>query len=508
MKVAARAPTSDDSNEELFERYRREVTEDRQRPPGPSFGIPGWDEAMRAAGVWGARYDRRRSALGAARFSTLRPADQIACKLLPERNRRADAEVPDLPDLDPVLGALVENIVRNYAEAPLGAPHAYGPSLRRLYVEARQNGSTNAEAWQQVEAWGNRTPPAFGREAERQRRKQPPLGAEHFRLEQRVDWTSTADPQIPWEAAVDGANWQVRLNDFPDETMYSLLIQGAEIGDFQEWPAAWGRDGQAAVAIPAGEAQGQTSLTIIGLAASNWPARYAGGAHEQVWAEMVALGPEVQTKAYLEPAQVVARETMRRARANVETLLQRLNRMGYQFWEPAVGRRWWRPDNDERKLVQRLQRAGLALPLSLLAWLEELGHVDFNGSHPTLAQMEGQSGFQGFYADPLMVAPDPGWLAEEWEAAQEAGEDGFELSIGWDDAGKAGLFLDAQVDRSYTVFLPNAAADAPLLHEWHGTTFVDYLRRAFRAGGFPGWERYPQRPEKELALLRDGLLEL
>jgi hypothetical protein len=57
----------------------------------------------------------------------------------------------------------------------------------------------------------------------------------------------------------------------------------------------------------------------------------------------------------------------------------------------------------------------------------------------------------------------------------------------------------------YCMEMPNPGADAPF-GDWHKTTFVNYLRIAFRWGGFPGWERYPKRPEKELAYLRDGLL--
>ncbi len=41
----------------------------------------------------------------------------------------------------------------------------------------------------------------------------------------------------------------------------------------------------------------------------------------------------------------------------------------------------------------------------------------------------------------------------------------------------------------YDIAVPNPAADARLLTEWHRTTFVNYLRICFRYAGFPGWER-------------------
>lgn len=39
-------------------------------------------------------------------------------------------------------------------------------------------------------------------------------------------------------------------------------------------------------------------------------------------------------------------------------------------------------------------------------------------------------------------------------------------------------------------------------------TLVEYLRWSFQWGGFPGWEKEKSRPEKELALLRVGLLPI
>jgi hypothetical protein len=49
---------------------------------------------------------------------------------------------------------------------------------------------------------------------------------------------------------------------------------------------------------------------------------------------------------------------------------------------------------------------------------------------------------------------------------------------------------------------------AVLQGEAHKLTFVEYLRLSFQWGGFPGWEKYENRPEKELAFLREGLLPI
>ena len=48
-------------------------------------------------------------------------------------------------------------------------------------------------------------------------------------------------------------------------------------------------------------------------------------------------------------------------------------------------------------------------------------------------------------------------------------------------------------------------ADAVVQYESTDSTFVDYLRHSLRWGGFPGWERLPVRPERDLATLTKDL---
>jgi hypothetical protein len=58
----------------------------------------------------------------------------------------------------------------------------------------------------------------------------------------------------------------------------------------------------------------------------------------------------------------------------------------------------------------------------------------------------------------------------------------------------------------YEIHVPCTGADAPLLGERHETTFVNYLRTCLRWAGFPGWERMPVRPERDITTLTAGLL--
>jgi hypothetical protein len=123
------------------------------------------------------------------------------------------------------------------------APHAYGPSLRRLWVEARGRGSAHSEAWEQIEAWARHPPEAWGRKGKGSKPgATASLAASPERLVRPVEWNFTGDVEVPWTAQMEGQTWQVRLNDFPDEWMYSLLVNGVEAGDFHDWPKVWQRD--------------------------------------------------------------------------------------------------------------------------------------------------------------------------------------------------------------------------------------------------------------------------
>jgi hypothetical protein len=53
------------------------------------------------------------------------------------------------------------------------------------------------------------------------------------------------DPVAFWCAEVGFHTWHVRVNNFPDDALYTLLIDGREVGDFDEWPPLWVRNGEA-----------------------------------------------------------------------------------------------------------------------------------------------------------------------------------------------------------------------------------------------------------------------
>ena len=73
------------------------------------------------------------------------------------------------------------------------------------------------------------------------------------RAKRPVVWSKTRDAEYPLAAVVNGETWQIRVNDFPEEELYTLLVDGRDVGSFDDWPTAWERP------VPANESGGATT---------------------------------------------------------------------------------------------------------------------------------------------------------------------------------------------------------------------------------------------------------
>jgi hypothetical protein len=58
-------------------------------------------------------------------------------------------------------------------------------------------------------------------------------------LQTLVTWSPTGDALVPWSAQVEGQIWSVRVNDFPEEHLYTLLIGEKDTASFDAWPPVW-----------------------------------------------------------------------------------------------------------------------------------------------------------------------------------------------------------------------------------------------------------------------------
>lgn len=232
------------TNQDAFEQYRRMVESDLRGKSPLDLTNP-LTAGILLFSEWLGRYSRRLDTL-TGDFGKL--ADQAGVAALTARLRAQDAAVSELPDWDSDLTEMVAMSMQHLRSAKrvdvasVAASHAYGPSLKLLWSQARQKGLVHhQDAWNHIVAWARHCPAAW--EAEDRRKKKglaytvPALGNH---LATTVTWTA-GDLDHPWTAQVAGATWRIRLNDFPDDLMYSLLIEAAPIGAFHDWPETWQR---------------------------------------------------------------------------------------------------------------------------------------------------------------------------------------------------------------------------------------------------------------------------
>jgi hypothetical protein len=241
------------TNQFAFEMHRDYLERDLQGaqpiPPCASYVDPAVHYTIWYTSVWMGRYMRRRDGIEGVFDGPL--ADSQARRLLIARHQARDTNDKSVPDWDPFVLSMVNTCLRNTSRTDTRLdvssstqPHGYGPSLRALWGQARRLGQSGEAAWEFIVAWGRHRPACWDREDQRKRDGQPqrtPALVEH--RARKLTWKRTDDLDHPWATSeVDGQLWRVRLNDFPDDVMYSLVIGDTTIDDFHDWPETWQRD--------------------------------------------------------------------------------------------------------------------------------------------------------------------------------------------------------------------------------------------------------------------------
>ncbi|MDR1450037.1 MAG: hypothetical protein LBI84_07555 [Propionibacteriaceae bacterium] len=246
------------------------------------------------------------------------------------------------------------------------------------------------------------------------------------------------------------------------------------------------------------------------MGGDDWLERYQRGEQEQVWHELRLLGDRVRDTEHFAAAQAVCDEMARRARRNVETLVERLAEQGYRFHSN---------DNDKQPLAPFIpataKAADLAdwlekhvgpLPMTVASWLRLVGDVWLAGTHPQwpesleadpfVIQLEGSHYPQSSIKDSIESECD------DWRQWGPAAGCPFVLSVAPDRLTKANI----SGGPPYGFRLPDPCADG-LFKTEIDTPFVAYLNRVFRAGGFPGRAGGENRWEI-IRSLREGMLPL
>ncbi len=70
-------------------------------------------------------------------------------------------------------------------------------------------------------------------------------------LSRALQWQAGPTPELAYRCLLDSVTqaatatreeeWLIRINDFPQQPLYTLLINGVAQCDFDNWPACWQR---------------------------------------------------------------------------------------------------------------------------------------------------------------------------------------------------------------------------------------------------------------------------
>ena len=87
-------------------------------------------------------------------------------------------------------------------------------------------------------------------------------------LDEPIFWKKSQDAEFPYETVQGQNRLVIRLNDFPEEHLYSLLVDNNEVASFDDWPINWSREDD--------DENGQSGLTknspalLSGSTAKTW----------------------------------------------------------------------------------------------------------------------------------------------------------------------------------------------------------------------------------------------
>jgi hypothetical protein len=53
----------------------------------------------------------------------------------------------------------------------------------------------------------------------------------------KIKWNDTGDPFFPYQADYKGHKFKIRVNDFPEEVLFTLFDGEKEVMPLEGWPA-------------------------------------------------------------------------------------------------------------------------------------------------------------------------------------------------------------------------------------------------------------------------------
>lgn len=141
---------------------------------------------------------------------------------------------------------------------------------------------------------------------------------------------------------------------------------------------------------------------------TDWLARYRAGQRDSVWHELRQLGSRVREPGLIADARAVCDEMAVRARHNVEVLVERLTRQGFQFrtndYDQSPVTPFFPASARADDHAAWLESFFGPVPLTLQSWVRLVGDVWLVGTHPEWPESAS--------ADPLVIESKLGSNAE------------------------------------------------------------------------------------------------
>ncbi|MCB9894349.1 MAG: hypothetical protein H6839_07865 [Planctomycetes bacterium] len=207
--------------------------------------------------------------------------------------------------------------------------------------------------------------------------------------------------------------------------------------------------------------------------------------HEQ-WAILVGQPERLVEPGFLAEALGAARSAMREVRTHVLRIIDHLVADGYQFVDdraPYAG-----PESGVEEALRDLWNEGAFVPVSLQAWLIEVGTVDLCGFNPNWpcptyahSQVDASS---VVCTDPLAFDAPLEYITSRVDELKRQADEPLLLDIAPDHLHKANI----SGGPPYSVALDRPAVDSLLLFERHCVSFMAYVRRSLQWGGFAGMD--------------------
>lgn len=231
------------------------------------------------------------------------------------------------------------------------------------------------------------------------------------------------------------------------------------------------------------------------------------------WSIMVGESFRLLDPAFHEEVVRYACKIMSRANSCLDGIVENLLKEGYRFVDPKNVRR--PPDPDVWDWIKEYEQQGVYLPISLQAWLAEVGNIDLRGSHsnwskPGYVFDDMPPTNDVWYADPLVIEFSRDYIEfyrDEWKSRiQEEGPENvgpFKISVSPDHITKANV----SGGPPYQLQADIPVVDSLLYNERHFTSFTGYIRCSLQWGGFPGFE-YIENLKQTNFLYRDKKMKI